>query len=82
MFFASNLNMEIGKTIGLSIRSEHLGSLFFAPFGGNTFSKTHPKQNRYKLFKVVCSGQVLIFSFFVICVFSGPGAFKRGRGRV
>ncbi len=43
VFAASNLHMEMGKHIGKSIRSEHVGilqfgKLFCQPFGENTFS--------------------------------------------
>jgi len=57
-FFASNLHMEIGKSIGQTIRSEHFGFLQFweffrQPFGENTFSKKkkHPKRTTKKLKK-------------------------------
>jgi len=48
MFFASNLHMEMGKTIGQSIRSQDLGifqfwELFCQPFGKNTFTKSATK---------------------------------------
>ena len=49
MFFAWNLHMEMGKTIGQSIRSEHFGILQFGeffcqPFGEIHFRKTDPKR--------------------------------------
>jgi len=54
VFFASNLHMEMGKTIGHTIRSEHSGILrfwefFCQPFGKNTFSKNGPETNIEKL---------------------------------
>jgi len=56
MFFASKLHMEMGKTIGQSIRSEHFGifqfwELFCQLFGKNTFPKSAATTNTGKLKK-------------------------------
>ena len=55
MFFESNSHMEMGKTIGQSISSEHFGILqlwefLCQPFGENAFSKkcTQKKHEQYK----------------------------------
>jgi len=57
MFFASILHMEMGKTIGQTIRSEHLGILqfwefFCQPFGENTFFENAPKTKNERLQKL------------------------------
>jgi len=57
MFFASSLHMEMRRTIGKCMRSEHLrilqfGELFCQPFGENTFSNTTHRTKNEKLKKL------------------------------
>jgi len=52
VFVASNLHVDLGKTIGQSIRSKHFGFLNFGGyigqlFGENTFSKNAPKRKKH-----------------------------------